>query len=91
MTLPVPSTFIVSTNTYPGIEPAGLSPSANSLTGLPLTSTHTVTGFLVDGLSGVGVSFSTSFLPFSLAFSTSSLEGALSMAFLASSFTSLYT
>ena len=34
---------------------------------------------------GVGVSFSTSFLPFSFAFSTSSLEGALSMAFLASS------
>ena len=50
MTLPVPSTFMVPSNSYLGISPAGLSPSTNDLTGLPLTSTHTVTGFLVDGL-----------------------------------------
>jgi hypothetical protein len=41
---------MVSTKAYPGIDPAGLSPSASGFTGLPFTSTHTVTGFLVDGL-----------------------------------------
>ena len=57
--------------------------SGDGVYGLSLSPSDGFDG--VDGWSEVGVSFSTSFLPFSLAFSTSSLEGALSIVFLASS------
>ena len=47
---PVAGSTFVPTSSYPGTSPAGLLPSANGFNGLPFTSTHTVTGFLVTGL-----------------------------------------